>query len=63
MYFRLFFYQAMNLDIFILSYKSSHACGLQGKRSEQISAERGVSEQSTQGLNFFIRDYVVKYDC
>ena len=53
----------MNLDIFILSYKSSHACGLQGKRSEQISAERGVSEQSTQGLNFFIRDYVVKYDC
>lgn len=52
----------MNLDIFVLSYKS-HVCGLQGKRSEQISAERGVSEQSTRGLKFFIRDYVVKYDC
>ena len=63
-YFRLFFYQAMNLDLFILSYKSFPVCGLQRERDlNKPQLKWGMSEQSTQGPELFIRDYIVKYDC
>ena len=63
-YFRLFFYQAMNLDLLILSYKSFPVCGLQCERDlNKLQLKWGMSEQSTQGPELFIRDYIVKYDC